>query len=43
LEASPTHASAAATLDLYVGEFEKRKVNGCGRRLAAIYGSAAVR
>jgi hypothetical protein len=34
------HSKVSTTLDLYVGEFEKRKVNDSGARLAAIYGSA---
>jgi integrase len=34
------HAKPSITLDLYVGEFEKRKVNDSGSRLAAIYGGA---
>ncbi len=34
------HAKPSITLDLYVGAFEKRKVNDSGARLAAIYGSA---
>jgi integrase len=33
------HAKPSITLDLYVGEFEKRKINDSGRRLAAIYGA----
>jgi integrase len=32
------HAKPSITLDLYVGEFERRKVNDSGARLAAIYG-----
>jgi integrase len=32
------HAKPSITLDLYVGEFEKRRVNDSGARLAAIYG-----
>ena len=31
------HARPSITLDLYVGEFDNRKVNDSGRRLAAIY------
>jgi hypothetical protein len=34
------HSKVSTTLDLYVGEFEKRKVNDSEARLAAIYGSA---
>jgi integrase len=34
------HAKPSITLDLYVGEFERRKVNDSGVRLAAIYGGA---
>jgi integrase len=33
-------SKVSTTLDLYVSEFEKRKVNDSGARLAAIYGSA---
>jgi integrase len=33
------HSKPSITLDLYVGEFESRKVNDSGRRLAAIYGA----
>jgi integrase len=31
------HSKVSTTLDLYVGEFEKRKVNDSGARLAAVY------
>lgn len=31
------HSKPSITLDLYVGEFEKRKVNDSGQRLAAAY------
>jgi integrase len=31
------HAKVSTTLDLYVGEWEKRRVNDSGTRLAAIY------
>jgi len=31
------HSKVSTTLDLYVGEFEKRRVNDSGKRLAAIY------
>jgi integrase len=31
------HAKPSITLDLYVGEFERRKLNDSGARLAAIY------
>jgi site-specific recombinase XerD len=34
------HAKPSITLDLYVGEFEQRKINHSGARLAAIYGGA---
>jgi integrase len=34
------HAKPSITLDLYVGEFENRKVNDSGARRAAIYESA---
>jgi hypothetical protein len=30
------HAKPSVTLDIYCGEFENRKVNDSGRRLAAI-------
>jgi len=33
------HAKPSITLDLYVGEFDQRRVNDSGRRLAAIYAS----
>ena len=33
------HSKVSTTLDLYVGEFEKRKVNDSRTRLAAIYGA----
>jgi hypothetical protein len=31
------HSKVSTTLDLYVGEWEKRRVNDSGTRLAAIY------
>jgi integrase len=31
------HSKVSTTLDLYVGEFEKRKVNDSGQRLAEVY------
>jgi integrase len=31
------HSKVSTTLDLYVGEFENRKVNDSGQRLAAVY------
>lgn len=31
------HAKPSITLDIYVGEFDKRKVNDSGRRLGALY------
>jgi hypothetical protein len=34
------HAKPSITLDLYVGEFEKRKISDSGARLAAIYRDA---
>jgi integrase len=34
------HSKVSTTLDLYVGEFEKRKVNDSGVRLAAVYAGA---
>ena len=34
------HSKVSTTLDLYVGEFEKRKVNDSGRRLAEVYAGA---
>jgi integrase len=34
------HSKVSTTLDLYVGEFEKRRFNDSGQRLAAIYASA---
>ena len=34
------HSKVSTTLDLYVGEFEKRKVNDSGQRLAAVYAGA---
>jgi integrase len=34
------HSKVSTTLDLYVGEFEKRKVNDSGQRLAAVYAAA---
>jgi integrase len=34
------HSKVSTTLDLYVGEWEKRRVNDSGTRLAAIYGAA---
>jgi integrase len=34
------HSKVSTTLDLYVGEFEKRKVNDSGVRLAQVYGEA---
>jgi integrase len=34
------HAKPSIMLDLYVGEFENRKINDSGARLAAIYGGA---
>lgn len=34
------HSKVSTTLDLYVGEFEKRKANDSGRRLAAVYSGA---
>lgn len=34
------HSKVSTTLDLYVGEFEKRKANDSGQRLAAIYSGA---
>ena len=33
-------APLSTTLDLYVGEFEKRKVNDSGQRLGVIYAAA---
>jgi len=35
------HSKVSTTLDLYVGEFEKRKVNDSGQRLAAVYSAAS--
>jgi integrase len=34
------HSKVSTTLDLYVGEFEKRKVNDSGQRLGVIYAAA---
>jgi integrase len=34
------HSKVSATLDLYVGKWEKRRVNDSGTRLAAIYAEA---
>lgn len=34
------HSKVSTTLDLYVGEFERRKVNDSGTRLAAVYAGA---
>ena len=34
------HSKVSTTLDLYVGEWENRKVNDSGSRLAAIYAAA---
>jgi len=34
------HSKVSTTLDLYVGEFENRKVNDSGQRLAAVYAGA---
>ena len=34
------HSKVSTTLDLYVGEWEKRRVNDSGTRLAGIYGAA---
>lgn len=34
------HSKVSTTLDLYVGEFEKRKVSDSGVRLAAVYAGA---
>ncbi len=34
------HSKVSTTLDLYVGEFEKRKVNDSGQRLAEVYAGA---
>ena len=34
------HSKVSTTLDLYVGEWEKRRVNDSGTRLAAIYAEA---
>ena len=34
------HSKVSTTLDLYVGEFEKRRVNDSGARLGAIYVAA---
>ena len=34
------HSKVSTTLDLYVGEFENRRVNDSGTRLAAIYAAA---
>jgi integrase len=34
------HSKVSTTLDLYVGEWEKRRANDSGSRLAAIYGAA---
>ena len=34
------HSTVSTTLDLYVGELEKRKVNDSGQRLGVIYGAA---
>ena len=31
------HSKVCTTLDLYMGEFEKRRVNDSGQRLAAVY------
>ena len=31
------HSKVSTTLDLYVGGFEKRKVNDSGQRLAEVY------
>ena len=31
------HSKVSTTLDLYVGEFDKRKVNDSGQRLAEVY------
>ena len=33
-------SKVSTTLDLYVGEFENRRVNDSGTRLAAIYAAA---
>jgi integrase len=35
------HSKVSTTLDLYVGEWEKRRANDSGTRLAAIYGEVA--
>jgi integrase len=35
------HSKVSTTLDLYVGDFEKRRVNDSGTRLAAIYAGAS--
>jgi integrase len=34
------HSKVSTTLDLYVGEFEKRKVNDSGQRLAEVHAGA---
>lgn len=34
------HSKVSTTLDLYVGEFDSRKVNDSGQRLAAVYADA---
>jgi hypothetical protein len=34
------HSKVSTTLELYVGEYEKRKVNDSGQRLAAMYAGA---
>jgi hypothetical protein len=34
------HSKVSTTLDLYVGEFEKRKANDSGQRLAEIFAGA---
>lgn len=34
------HSKVSTTLDLYAGEFEKRKANDSGQRLAAIFTGA---
>jgi integrase len=34
------HSKVSTTLDLYVGEWEKRRANDSGTRLAAIYAEA---